>query len=397
MEPSEGLYSRQALAVYACGFFTLGFAVLVGLAVPLWTVELHARPATTGLVLGAQAILPLLLSIHVGILMDRTDARTVMLVMAIAGAILPLLYPLMPWIPALFVLQMLAGLLYQLSWVGAQTLIGRSYPGDARFYGRFSSAANLGMFLGPLLDGFAWSWFGHWGGFGVMALWGSGLTIAVLALPRNPADALVALDWRALMPDAASYVATVRLIRIPAITLVVLATFLRVSASYIRSSFYTVYLSRHAHLAGSTIGALIAFGSLTGTFGALLAQSVARICDSQRRALLLSVAFALSFISMTPAMPTVPMLVLGITGFGVAMGVNQPILLAVLSSSVGVEYQGAAAGLRSTANLIAGLAVPVCMGFAIEGVGERHGFYLTGAVLLAATAMVAQFTRAPAE
>jgi MFS family permease len=396
MDSSERLYSRTALAIYACGFFTLGFSVLVGLAVPLWTVELKAPPATTGLVLGAQAILPLLLSIHVGTLMDRTDVRRMMLAMAIAGAIVPLLYPLMPWIPALFVLQMVAGFLYQLSWVGAQTLIGRAYPGDPRFYGRFSSAANLGMFLGPLLDGFAWSWFGRWGGFGVMSLWGAGFTIAVLAIPKLPDDAARRMDWRmSLVPDLASYRATFRMIAIPAIMLVVLATFLRISASYIRGSFYTVYLNQDAMLSGSTIGTLIAVGSLSGTFGSLLAQSAVRMLGSQRRVLLASEALALFSICITPMLPKLWMLAIGIVGYGVGMGVNQPVLLAILSSAVGFEYQGAAAGLRATANLVAGLGVPVCMGLAIEAAGIRNGFFYTGAVLLGATAMVALFTREP--
>jgi len=392
MDSSERLYSHRALAIYACGFFTLGFSVLAGLAVPLWTVELQAPPAITGLVLGAQAILPLLFSIHVGVLMDRTDARRVMLMLAIVSAVLPLAYPLMPWIPALFVLQMLAGFIYQLSWLGAQTLIGRAYPGDPRFYGRFSSAANLGMFLGPLLDGFAWSWFGRWGGFGVMALWGAGFTIAVLTLPKLSAEA-APLDWRMLVPDLRSYLATFRLISIPAITLVVLATFLRISASYIRGSFYTVYLSREAHLSGSVIGSLVAFGSLSGTFGSLFAQSAVKFCGSQRRALLWSEALALLSITITPMLPNLWALAIGIAGYGIGMGVNQPILLAILSSAVGVDYQGAAAGLRATANLVAGLGIPICMGLAIEAAGIRNGFYLTGVVLLAATAMVAPVTR----
>lgn len=386
------------MAIYACGFFTLGFSVLIGLAVPLWTVELRAPPAITGMVLGVQALLPLLLSIHVGTLMDRTDARLVMLMLAIASTAVPLLYPLLPWIPALFALQMVAGFIYQLSWVGAQTLIGRAYPGNPAFYGRFSSAANLGMFLGPLLDGFAWSWLGPWGGFGLMAVWGAGFTVAVLAVPKSFVKSPLQLDWRTgLVPDFGSYRATFRLIRIPAITLVVLATFLRICASYIRGSFYTVYLSHDAHLSGSAIGALVAFGSLVGTFGSLFAQSSVKLCGSQRRALLLSEALALLSISITPMLPSVSMLALGIAGYGVGMGVNQPILLAILSSAVSFEYQGAATGLRSTANLVAGLGLPVCMGFVIEAAGITNGFYITGAVLLAATALVARFTRKSAD
>lgn len=397
MEARNELYSPAALAIYACGFFSLGFPVLMGLAVPLWTLELHVPAATTGLILGIPALLPLFLSIHVGTLMDRTDVRLVTLLLAIAGTILPLLYPLFPWLAALFVLQLFAGFIYQLAWVGAQTLIGRAYPGNPRYYGRFSSAASLGMFFGPLADGFAWTWFGRWGGFGVLALWGAGLTVAVLAVPKlsGPAGKL---NWRdCLIPDLKSYAATLRLIAIPAITLVVLATFLRISASYIRSSFYSIYLRQDAGLPESTIGILLAFAALTGTFGSLFAESVVATCGTQRRALLLSGAVALLFISITPLMPNLWMLALAIAVYGIGMGVNQPILLAILSSSVGFEYQGASAGLRSTANLVAGLGVPAGMGFLIEFTGIRLGFYVTGALLLGATAMVWLITPEPAK
>src|SRR5229473_7253794 len=106
MEPNPGLTARQALAIYAAGFFSLSFSVLMGLAVPLWTVVLHATPAATGIVLGVRSMLPLLLAIHVGALMDRTDTRRPLIGLAALGAFLPILYPLFPWMPALLVLQM---------------------------------------------------------------------------------------------------------------------------------------------------------------------------------------------------------------------------------------------------------------------------------------------------
>ncbi|MGH7905214.1 MAG: MFS transporter, partial [Candidatus Binataceae bacterium] len=258
MPTGDGLTTRGAIAIYATGFFSLAFLVIMGLAVPLWTVVLHVSPAVTGLLLGAPALLPLIFSIHVGTLMDRTDTRIVMLALSIFGTILPLLYPVFPWIPALFALQCLAGFIYQLSWVGAQTLMGRAFPGDHRRYGRFSSAASIGMFIGPLLDGFAWSAFGPWGAFGLASLWGLGFTISVVALPRLDRGSAVKLDWRAgLIPDFHSYVAALRLLRIPAIVLVVLATSLRISASAIRGSFYSVYLNHDAHMSGSQIGILL--------------------------------------------------------------------------------------------------------------------------------------------
>src|SRR5262249_6396755 len=148
--------------------------------------------------------------------------------------------------------------------------------------------------------------------------------VAVLALPKLAAGPAERFDWQKLMPDPKSYIATLRLIGIPAITLVVLATFLRISASYIRGSFYSIYLSQEAHLSGSLIGSLVAFASLSGTVGSLFAQSAVKFCGSQRRALLWSEALALFSISFTPILPNLPTLALGIAGYGVGMGINQP-------------------------------------------------------------------------
>ena len=58
-------------AIFAVGFFGLGFVPMMTVAVPLWALEIGATPFMIGLVLGARAALSVVLSIPGGALMDR--------------------------------------------------------------------------------------------------------------------------------------------------------------------------------------------------------------------------------------------------------------------------------------------------------------------------------------
>ena len=97
-----------------------------------------------GLVFSAAHFLPLFLSIHTGALMDRLGARRVMLVCTTIGAIVPLLYPVAPWILALIVLQMFFGLSEFMGWLGAQTMIGQYMHGKTVYAGRLSFIIRIG-------------------------------------------------------------------------------------------------------------------------------------------------------------------------------------------------------------------------------------------------------------
>ncbi len=83
---------------------------------------------------------------------------------------------------------------------------------------------------------------GPWAGFALISLWGVALLVAdaVDTTPRvHPVERQGSAE-----PDAGlrSYVAAGKLLRIPGIMLVILATFLRIACSSIRGSFYPVYL-----------------------------------------------------------------------------------------------------------------------------------------------------------
>ncbi len=190
-----------------------------------------------------------------------------------------------------------------------------------------------------------------------------------------------------MLPDPADYWRAFALMGIPAVAFIVGATFLRISAFSVQSSFYTVYL-QGIGFSGSLIGILIGFESLIGGPASLL-TGVAVKAIRPHWLLLLSIGIAIVAISMTPLLESfIPLLIMaGIFGIGVGMGF--PLLLSILSNAVNSREQGLSVGLRTTANRLASIVVPVAMGFVIEFTGIEWGFLVIGVTLLAILCVVA--------
>ena len=146
--------SRRGLyAAYATGPITNGMTDMIAVAVPLWALMLNFSPSEIGIVIGARNVLPLLLGIHSGILMDRFGTRRVLFSIAVlAGITLPL-YPLLPWFPALIVLQLISGYATNVGYVGAQALVGRLTGGEAGHFGKLIFITRIGTFIAPILIG----------------------------------------------------------------------------------------------------------------------------------------------------------------------------------------------------------------------------------------------------
>ena len=85
---------------------------------------------------------------------------------------------------------------------------------------------------------------------------------------------------------------------------------------------------------------------------------------------------------MTPYLSGFSIFFIAALIFGLGMGISLPLLLSVLSNAIPREQQGLSVGLRSTANRLAGVVVPIGLGVVIELLGISHGFLVIGIVLL---------------
>lgn len=362
---------------------------MTSLVVPLWALSLGASPALIGIAVASRSVLPFFLSIHGGAMMDRLGTRRLMLVFSAFGALLTLFYPLLPNIVALIALQFVLGWAQGMGWIGAQTKIARLTRGNAKYAAHFSFFTTIGTFIGPLIAGAAWDLLGAWGAFGVITLWGAALALAAYKLPAASAEQERSrpFRWREMLPHMSDYLRAFAMISIPGVALVVVATFLRISAFSVQGSFYTVYLEGIG-MSGTLIGVLVGFASLIGGPAALLTAPALRTVRPHWL-LLGSIVVAVVSICVTPLLHGFIALLIAAGIFGLGLGMGLPLLLSILSDASHERDQGMSVGLRTTANRLASIVIPVLMGFVVEIAGITYGFFVIGAVLLGVLAAAA--------
>jgi MFS family permease len=378
--------ARVLYATYAVGLASNALVLMLKVVVPLWAVELGMSAGGIGLAIGAAGVLPFLLAIHGGSLMDRLGTRRVTLVFAVTSTLLCALYPILPFVAALFILQLLSGLTTNMGWVGAQSLIVQLSPGNTTLISRFSLATRAGTLLAPVVIGAVWDIFGHWGAFLFCAVWSGTVVVALLMVPKvlvesiaEKADQRVSL--RDLLPRLSDYIQAFGMMAIPAVAFIVAVTYLRIGSSAMQGSFYVVYLES-AGLTGTLIGILIAMSEGGGMFGTVFAGPMERIM-APHWVLLLHVVLSLFFISVTPFLGGIFILLLIASAFrGSSQGLSQPVMFAILSRAVSRREQGMSIGLRTTANRLASMMVPPVMGLVVEVSSIEMSFVIVGGLLI---------------
>jgi MFS family permease len=135
------------------------------------------------------------------------------------------------------------------------------------------------------------------------------------------------------------------------------------------------------------IGILIGVSSLIGGPASLVAAFASRAIRPHWL-LLMSIAVATAAISITPLLHDFIPLLIASGIFGIGIGLGFPLLLSILANAVGSGKQGLSVGLRTTANRLASIVVPVIMGFVIELTGVNLGFLVIGVALFGLLATV---------
>jgi MFS family permease len=376
---------RVELAVYGAGAFFTTMHFMAITIVPLWVVGLELSPFMLGIVLGSRPVLALFLSIHIGVLMDRIGGRRMLLFLAILGLIVPLLYPVLPYVWAVIALQMLWGFADSTGWLGAQTLVGQLMQGRTVYAGRLSVASRIGNTIGPPLVGAMWDFAGPWGAFGLAGLWGVGAVVSALLLPpmapRPPSAGAtsgqeVPGTIRDLLPKVSDYADTFRLLAVPTIAITVAIGMMTHLGNNIQSSFYVVWLNSSG-VSGTLIGLLFALSSITAGVGPLLAAPLSRWIRPYW--LLWSVVWAaIVLIAITPMFGTLFVLGVVLSTRSLLNGIHQPLVITLMLRTAGAGSQGKAMGLRATANRVTSIAAPVLMGSIAQVAGIEVSFYVLG-------------------
>ncbi|MFM1813634.1 MAG: hypothetical protein RLZ98_329 [Pseudomonadota bacterium] len=375
------------VTVYAIGSFSNSANLMAGVLLPLWAVAIGASPFVIGVIVGARYFLTSLLSIHGGAMMDRLGTRRILVVSGAIAALTTVLFPVLPFVAAAIVLQMLSGLAANYGTIGAQSIFGNLMRGRPKYAGRFAFGLRVGQLIGPPLAGIAWDLGGHWAGFALLTAWGVGLFVASLLLPADvdgatPSKTPPRIEAHQMMPRLGDYLETFRMMAAPAVLLVVIMTFLRMAGQGMQSSFFVVYLEQLDYT-GTVIGLLVGASSLVGFAGALSITNLTRVMAAEWL-LIISVAISIVFVAVTPLIAASGLLLLlASAARGAAMGLSQPLMMTILAAAAGSGRQGKAVGLRTTANRVGSMIVPILMGAVAEVAGIEASFYIIGGVLLA--------------
>src|SRR5688572_20020693 len=227
----EAASRRENVASLGSGFFTNGVWDMLSVIVPLYGVAVGLSAAEIGLVVAARSVLPAVLSIHGGILVDQLGTRRVLLWVAAACAALPLLYPLSGWFAVLVTLQLLLGLASSVAMAASQTWSIQTSGGDTALLARYSVVSRIGTFLAPIIVGAAWDLSGAWAAFVSVSLCGAGVAAtaasaaphAVAGRRHEPVPARTAIA--ALVPRWVEHKEAIALAMVPAVAFVLAASF----------------------------------------------------------------------------------------------------------------------------------------------------------------------------
>lgn len=379
---------RAEAFTYATGTLNDAQTELVSFIIPLYAVALGLGPLELGILVSAKAILPSILSIHGGVLMDRYGTRLVMLIIGVACTLMPPLFIVTSWFPALLLLQMALGMVQSLGWIGAQALavaVGKNNP---RVLDRFSFFARVGVMVAPTLAGAMWDFLPSWVSFIVIALAGGAFWLAVKGLSpaavgeERTADApRPRFRLRDIMPSLSDYIGAIGLMVIPVVAFVVVVSSVRIGTALMQQSFYIVYL-KQLGLQATYIGLFVTVSQLMAAIGTLTASYVTRVVHPHWM-FLGTVTISVVLIYATPIFGSaLPLLAVAIAVRGWAQGASQPVMYTILSRAVTPETQATSIGLRATGNRVAGIILPVLMGAIAQHWGISATFFVTGGLLL---------------
>ena len=76
-----------------------------------------------------------------------------------------------------------------------------------------------------------------------------------------------------------------------------------------------------------------------------------------------------------------------------SQGLTQPVMFGILARAVSAKQQGISIGLRTTANRLATLLVPIIMGVVADAVGIEASFLIVGGSLIALCGVAALVVR----
>ncbi len=344
-------------------------------AVALDALSRDASPALVGLLMALFALLPALLAIAAGRLVDRIGPRRPM-VWGTAGSVAAALLPaLWPGLPALFCAAMLAGLSFMLYQVPAQRIVGELGDPLSRTvnFSWYALGLSASAFAGPLLAGVAIDLAGFRWAFALLAV---APAVTLAALLRG-ALRLPAVHARG---EAAGGAGMRELLRHPMLRKLLALNALFAIGWDLHSIFVPIYGSRIG-LSASQIGSILsAFAAATFAVRLVMPWLVGARPPQMKVLRVALLASAAVYVAFPFTSSTLALVVLSF-GLGMALGTSQPMVMSLLHEHSPPGRVGEIVGLRMSLIQTMAVTVPLVFGAIGTTVGMIPVFGSVGLAL----------------
>ncbi|TKG69709.1 MFS transporter [Prauserella endophytica] len=339
-------------------------------------LELDMSPAWLGVLSGTFALVPLVLALPAGHVVDRLGERRVLiaggvLLTAAGGAFLIFGGS----IPGLVVASIVLGTAHLCAVVGQQALVANTTSSgrlDAAF-GYYTFAASAGQAAGPLL----------------IVLFGGSKAIpdttpvfqgaALIAVVVLACSFAIRDGARAAERDAAAPSGVGGLLRLPGLVRALLTSCVVLAAVDI-SLVYLPALGAERGIASGVVGALLGLRAVSSMTSRLFLGRLTRLLG-RKRVLLVSIAASAAGLALAAAPVPVWVLAVAVMVAGLGLGVGQPLTMSWLAESAPPGMRGRAMSLRLTGNRAGQVIVPGTIGLVAAGLGAAGVLWVTAAGL----------------
>lgn len=378
------------MSLYLLIFFAaLNHAALVGSRVTasLYAIHLHATPFTVGTLMALFGLLPMLLSLAVGRLIDRVGERGPMLAgsaMLIVGTLLP---PLIPGLATLYAACTLIGLGFICFHLAVQNIVGYSGGQEDRAanFSHLATAFAVSSFTGPMIAGLSIDWLGYGSSFTILALLPL-VTAAAIATKLLKVPAPRRQATRAARARVADLLGNRELRRVFIISGVH-------ATAWELFSFMTPIHGSQSGLSASAIGVVMAsFASASFTVRLALPFITRRV--TAWRLLRTTMLLAALGYAVFPFMTQLTILMVLAFMLGLVLGGSQPMVMALLHEAAPEGRSGEAMGLRATIVTASQTSMPLLFGALGSTLGVAAAFWSV-ALALVLGSRIARRRKAP--